>query len=303
MRNLKPRSSPLPAIPARAAGIINRERLAHVTSLSRGRHDPGNKMCALEAAAYIAGEPWSDQPQCTSHIIARFLRSWNDALPDDATRDRLLLPLIPKIVNTHGSAQLEHQRAMMAADWLIRTHAVTWLRLAKLDPQANTLASLPPITVLTRCSSLVSTLVEVRDQTTAARAATKLSAWADALEAARNTASTAVADAAADAARRIASKIDAANDTGITAGNTGGHAASTAARWAFAWTEAADASWAISWDAAWVSSGHATPDALQETVTHLQSSAIALIERMAALKDPDEDIDFQNERTTPEPVS
>jgi hypothetical protein len=55
-------------------------------------------MCLLEAAAYVAGEPWSDSPECVSPVLAAFGRSWNDAL-DDENR-QMLKPFIPRLVGT-----------------------------------------------------------------------------------------------------------------------------------------------------------------------------------------------------------
>lgn len=52
-------------------------------TLLKGKHDRGQGMCAMEAAAYLAGEPHSDHPKCVSPVIATFLRNWNDGLPDD----------------------------------------------------------------------------------------------------------------------------------------------------------------------------------------------------------------------------
>lgn len=46
--------------------------------LAFGGHDPGDDMCVMEAVAYLAGEPWSDRPECASPVIGAFLRSWND---------------------------------------------------------------------------------------------------------------------------------------------------------------------------------------------------------------------------------
>jgi hypothetical protein len=41
--------------------IIIPERLAEVTRLDNGAHDNASDgMCAMEAASFIAGEPWSD---------------------------------------------------------------------------------------------------------------------------------------------------------------------------------------------------------------------------------------------------
>jgi hypothetical protein len=98
---------------------IDEKRLARVTALARGSHAPSEKqMCAMEAVAYVAGEPWSDHPKCACPVIAAFMRSWNDTLPDDE-RNALLLPLVPRLVGTAGSTALEARRATMAADWYV----------------------------------------------------------------------------------------------------------------------------------------------------------------------------------------
>ena len=72
--------------------IIIPERLALVTALRYGAHKKNDNAnwCAMEAVAYIAGEPWSDSPQCASPVIAAFMRAWNDSLPVSYTH--LTLP-------------------------------------------------------------------------------------------------------------------------------------------------------------------------------------------------------------------
>ena len=112
---------------------INESRLAEVATLSSGDHggiDEG--MCVMEAVAYVAGEPWSDAPACACPVITAFMVSWNDSLPSNEDRDRLLKPLIPSIVGTRSTPEVEQRRATMAADWLIRVHTPAWLRAAKL---------------------------------------------------------------------------------------------------------------------------------------------------------------------------
>lgn len=136
---------------------INAERLAKVTTLHRGSHRPGELMCVMEAVAFVAGEPWSDHPECASQVIGAFLRIWHDELPD-AERTKLLLPLISHLIGTKGSEALEQRRATMAADWLIRVHTPAWLRLAKLDAQADALGRLPEITDFAQCQGLMPTL-------------------------------------------------------------------------------------------------------------------------------------------------
>ena len=143
------------------APALDLSRLHQIPPLSKGSHDgPEDGMCILEAVAFVAGEPWSDHPPCACPVIGAFLRSWNDALPD-GERDALLRPLIPRLVGTKGSAALERRRALMAADWLVRVQTPGWLRLAGLAAQADTVASLPEITDMAQCPSLMPVLEAV----------------------------------------------------------------------------------------------------------------------------------------------
>ncbi len=51
--------------------IINLDTL----QLAKGGHDdPGQGLCLLEAAAYLAGEKHSDHPACVSPILGAVLR-------------------------------------------------------------------------------------------------------------------------------------------------------------------------------------------------------------------------------------
>ena len=165
------------------------ERLAKLAGLSlkKGAHAANSTFCVMEAVAYVAGEPWSDHPQCACPVISTFLRNWNDYLPTDADRDRLLKDLIPKMVGTENPA-LEQKRSIMAADWLIRVHTPAWLRLAGLNEQADRIASLPEITAMAQYPSLRGPLEAVRDDAYKARDA----AW----DAARAAAGAAAGDAA-----------------------------------------------------------------------------------------------------------
>ena len=115
-------------------------------TLSAGGHSSvEDGVCAMELVSFIAGEEFSDRPQCACPVLGAFLRNWNDSLPDDE-RNALILPLIPRLVGTRGSKALETRRATMAADWLVREHTPAWLRLAGLTAQADALSSLPEIT-------------------------------------------------------------------------------------------------------------------------------------------------------------
>ena len=125
-----------------------RERLAALPPLSAGGHEYEDEgACVMEAVSYVAGEPWSDTPACACPVISELLRAWNDALPTDADRDRLLRPFIPHLVGSRSTPEMERRRSWLATDWLVRTHAPAWLRLTPaLVPHAVALTDLPPIT-------------------------------------------------------------------------------------------------------------------------------------------------------------
>ncbi len=62
-------------------------------------------VCSMEAVAWLAGEPHSDRPACACPVIGAFMIAWNDALPDDETRTRLLKPLLPLLVGSRAAAR------------------------------------------------------------------------------------------------------------------------------------------------------------------------------------------------------
>lgn len=188
--------------------IAERMKELEARSLSSGGHSSViDGLCVMEATAYVAGLPHSDAPECTCPVITAFMVVWNDALPSDAERDRLLKPLIPLIVGTRSTPEAEERRATMAADWLIRVHTPAWLRAAQLEQQAAALETLPEITDFAQCPSLMPTLNAVKTNAAAAweaaRAAAGAAAWAAAGAAAWD-AAWAAAWAAARAAARAA---------------------------------------------------------------------------------------------------
>jgi hypothetical protein len=112
---------------------IDPQRLKQVMNwpLKHGSHAPNlqGNLCAMEAVAYIAGEPWADHPACACPAITTFMVLWNDALPTDADRDRLLKPLIPSLVGTRADPAIEKRRAFLVLDWLVRVFVPTFLEL------------------------------------------------------------------------------------------------------------------------------------------------------------------------------
>lgn len=201
---------------------MNLERLAEIQSLKSGAHMANKdlQMCVMEAAAYVAGEPWSDHPACVCPVITEFMISWNDSLRSDAERVCLLKPLIPLIVGTKSSAEVEERRSYMVLDWMIRVQTSNWLDMVpSLHEWAKELRELDAIV----------------DMAGATAAGVKVRLALEAAEAARAAAWAAAGDAAGSAAR----------------------AAAWAAAGAAAWAAAGDAAWAASGAAARAASGAA----------------------------------------------
>ncbi len=213
--------------------------------LKQGSHyTRGDGMCALEAVAWLAGETHSDAPQCVCPTIRRFIVNWNDSLPTDEDRNRLIRPLLLKMIGTNTTSKDTLKRSYMVADWMARELVPSWLELAKINTTA--LRALAPIVDTDTAKAAEPALFAAQKAAYAARAA----AWDAARAAAWDAAGAAAWDAAGAAARAAA-----------------GAAAMAAAR---------AAAWAAAWDAA----GAAAMDALNPTVEKLQASAVTLIERM-----------------------
>ena len=69
--------------------------------LSRGKHrSPRSGACFMEMASVLAGEKWSDQPQCTHPLLAGLARLVNDSISDTGRRG--LVEHIPSVVGVQG---------------------------------------------------------------------------------------------------------------------------------------------------------------------------------------------------------
>lgn len=121
------------------------ERLEKVLKLSlkTGSHSPDSTFCVMEAVAYVAGEPWSDKPRCTGRVLTQVMIWWNDKLPSDEERTRLLSPFIARLVGTRSTEQVEDRRVILYGDHVVRVVWPMMLRAAKQDKAADELASLP----------------------------------------------------------------------------------------------------------------------------------------------------------------
>ena len=226
-----------------------------VIHLSSGSHQSRNDgVCAMEAAAWLAGRAHTDHPVCVSPTIGKFMRTWNDDLKSDEERDRLLKPLLPVILQTVSTEEMENQRSWLATDWLARIFIPSFLEhVPKLMLHAEALRKLEPFT----------------EKTWTKNWPTISAAW----DAARDAAGVAAWDAAGDAA------WDAAR---AAAGDAARAAAGVAA-----WVAAGDAAWAAARaaarDAAGAAAGAAAGDKLAPIVATLQESAQELVRSMALL--------------------
>ena len=227
------------------------ERLAELDMihLLSGNHDENDErqMCAMEAVAYVAGETWTDHPACACPVLGQFMRSWNDGLPTDEDRDRLLKPFVEQLIDTKSTPDVESKRGFLALDWLIRVHTPKWLDL---------------VPALAEHAKALRDLEEIADIAGATAAGEKVRA--------AQAASSAAWDAAWDAARAAAGAAawDAAR------------AAAGAAAWDAAW----DAAWAAAGDAAWAAARAAAGAKLKPTTEWLQASATDLLTRMIAVE-------------------
>jgi len=193
-------------------------------------------------------------------VIAAFICSWNDSLPDQ-DRTRLLTPLLPRLVGTRSTPEIEQRRSYLALDWLVRTYTSAWLDLVEAcKADAAALRALAPVLDEAAAKSALSTIRHARDATCDAMYA----AWAaedpwDWDERAAKDATWAAADAAMYAAQAAWAAGEAAWDAG------------DAARVA----RAAGAARAVG--AAWAARARLRP-----VVIDLQASALRLIDSMLA---------------------
>ena len=280
--------------------------LTALPPLSAGAHKCVEQgACVMEAVAYVAGEPWTDRPACACPVLGAFMRAWNDDLPE-ADRDRLLRPLVRRLVGSRSTPEVEVRRSWLAMDWLVRTNAPAWLQLVPaLVPHAAALTDLPPIVDAQTAAAHQSTFNAAGDAAWAAAEAAARVAAGDAAEAAaRVTAGDAARAAAGDAAgaaavnaarvaagdaAEAAARVTAGDAARAAAGDAAWAAAVNAARaaaWDAAWdaarVTAGDAAWAAAVNAARAAMGDAARAALQPTVATLQLSALDLVDRMLA---------------------
>jgi hypothetical protein len=100
--------------------------------LSRLAHESiADGVCAMELASVLAGEEWSDHPDCVAPVIGDYMRTLNDHWDDEA-RQRLI-PYVPKVLGTvdrcgeTGEDRGRARHRAILSHSVVRRQAPDWL--------------------------------------------------------------------------------------------------------------------------------------------------------------------------------
>lgn len=223
-------------------------------------------VCLLEVVSYLATpSPYGALPQRACPVIIMFMHNWNNSLPNDEDRKRLIEPLIPLVGFSLSTQAVQERRMYMALDWLVRVYTPKWLDMVPaLRDDAENLRRLEEI------SDVKSAEDSKRPLHIADYNALKEDAggWA--------TRQVSQATRGAAAAR-------AAQQTTIAVQwNAEGHEKALAT-WDSAWDTAGSAAFSATLVASWVAAEDATGAAAKATTTLLQTSAVDLVKAMCAV--------------------
>ena len=102
--------------------------------LRHGSHpSPARGACVIELASMLAGERFSDHPRAVCPVLAGFLRSYNDLMPEEQLGE--LYPCAAMVVGTASSASVRRQRARRLLTWAGRpARRSLVLRVGPWDP-------------------------------------------------------------------------------------------------------------------------------------------------------------------------
>ena len=215
------------------ATLDERLHLLEMLDLKNGGHNSFDEgVCAMEALAWLAGEPHSDKPTCACPVIAAFMREWNDQLPDDAARNRWLKPLLPGLLNTAGTPEVQIRRAFACADFAVRVMTPRALDAAAAALEAAGIADHPA--KLRECAANLRALPPIADESTARSA----DAAAEAASAAKSAESAWVAKWAARSAARASTARSSAAESSAAESAWAAKWAARSAEWAAEWADA-----------------------------------------------------------------
>jgi hypothetical protein len=91
--------------------------VSHQTiKLSPGKHtSPHEGACVMELASMLAGESFTDHPQCVCPVIGSFLRAYNDSVNEKRRQD--LYTYAAMVVGSRAGADVQQLRAERLASW------------------------------------------------------------------------------------------------------------------------------------------------------------------------------------------
>ena len=101
-------------------------------------------LCVMEIAAWIAGEPHTDGPECVCPTINRVLVAWNDTIRNPQNRKALMNNLVPVVIGTTQGPEAAMERHYFALNRVITHQLPVWLREAGLHSQAYALSKAAP---------------------------------------------------------------------------------------------------------------------------------------------------------------
>ncbi len=113
---------------------IDLDTLVLTTGAHRSREEG---VCAMEAAAWLAGEAHSDVPACVCFVLCAYVQRLNDAeWSSDAARTAALRPWIPRLLHTATGDAAGIARASWLADRALSTWAPLALQAGVLEMEA-----------------------------------------------------------------------------------------------------------------------------------------------------------------------
>ena len=102
-------------------------------------------MSLLEATAFLADEPLSENPSCVDPLLAYFAGILSEELPDRELQQFVVY--VPQLIGTQQSPEHTHARAWVLADRYLRRILPLHLeRVVELRSHASNLRALPEIT-------------------------------------------------------------------------------------------------------------------------------------------------------------
>ena len=125
--------------------VLPQEYLPRIIPGSGSHTSRDSGICVMELAAWIAGEPHTDTPECVCPTITRILTAWNDAITDGRERQALLNHLIPTVIGTQQGDEVAMTRHYAALNRTVTYHMPVWLRVAGMHQHAHTLAQAPHV--------------------------------------------------------------------------------------------------------------------------------------------------------------